>query len=164
MDYSITAEIIRSARIRRGITQKELAARLGVTNTAVSKWERGLGMPDVSLLRPLCEALRIAVSALLGDEGGDAAAGRDGCLSLNQINTPIVGTNSEEKPMTFEIDTGRAVKLSPYTRPRFRCGFPIPRTTRVPLRSSATPCAWTSDTPSTNGVPLSRESSARFPP
>ena len=114
MDYSITAEIIRSARIRCGITQKELAARLGVTNTAVSKWERGLGMPDVSLLRPLCEALRIAVSALLGDEGGDAAAGRDGCLSLNQINTPIVGTNSEEKPMTFEIDTGRAVKLSPY--------------------------------------------------
>ncbi len=42
MDYSITAHIIRNARIRRGITQKELAARLGITHTAVSKWERGV--------------------------------------------------------------------------------------------------------------------------
>ena len=42
MDYSIAAEIIRKARIRSGLTQKELADRLGVTNTAVSKWERGV--------------------------------------------------------------------------------------------------------------------------
>jgi len=114
MDYSITAEIIRNARIREGITQKELAVRLGVTNAAVSKWERGLGMPDVSILLPLCEILHIAVSALLGDGDDDAASGRDGCLALNQISSPAVVGGSEEKTITFEIDTGRTVKLSPY--------------------------------------------------
>ncbi|MBE6725188.1 MAG: helix-turn-helix domain-containing protein [Ruminococcaceae bacterium] len=114
MDYSITAEIIRKARIRSGITQKELAARLGVTNTAVSKWERGLGMPDVSLLLPLCDALRITVSALLGKEDDGSVPGRTDCLTVNQIDTPTVGERNEENAMTFEIDTGRTMKLSPY--------------------------------------------------
>ena len=114
MDYSITAEIIRKVRIRSGITQKELAARLGVTNTAVSKWERGLGMPDVSLLLPLCDALRITVSALLGKEDDGSVPGRTDCLTVNQIDTPTVGERNEENAMTFEIDTGRTMKLSPY--------------------------------------------------
>lgn len=42
MDYVITGNKIRAARAKTGLTQKQLAERLGVTNTAVSKWERGV--------------------------------------------------------------------------------------------------------------------------
>ena len=54
-------------RLRRekGMTQKELAACLYVSDKAVSKWERGLSVPDISLLVPLAEQLNVTVSELL---------------------------------------------------------------------------------------------------
>ena len=48
-----------------GLTQKDLAARLHVTDKAVSKWETGRGLPSVDLLEPLAEALDLTVSELL---------------------------------------------------------------------------------------------------
>ena len=48
-----------------GMTQKEFAQRLFVTDSAVSKWERGLSLPDVALLTPLSEALGVGVAELL---------------------------------------------------------------------------------------------------
>lgn len=48
-----------------GLTQKDLAARLHVTDKAVSKWERGLSYPDVTLLEPLAEALDLGVEELM---------------------------------------------------------------------------------------------------
>lgn len=55
------------AGLRRegGMTQKELAQRLFVSDKAVSKWERGLSMPDVALLAPLSELLGVTVTELL---------------------------------------------------------------------------------------------------
>ena len=55
------------AQLRRekGMTQKELAARLYVSDKAVSKWERGLSVPDISLLVPLAEQLNVTVAELL---------------------------------------------------------------------------------------------------
>ena len=52
-------------RKERGLTQRELAQRLYVSDKAVSKWERGAGMPDISMLMPLAEALGVTVSELL---------------------------------------------------------------------------------------------------
>ena len=46
-----TGQFISERRKAIGLTQKELAERLGVTNKAVSKWETGGGMPDVSMLK-----------------------------------------------------------------------------------------------------------------
>lgn len=59
-------EIISIERQNRNMTQEEFASRLGVTPQAVSKWERGGGLPDVSLLSGICQILRISANRLLG--------------------------------------------------------------------------------------------------
>lgn len=55
-------------RKEKGLTQKDLAAQLNVTDKAVSKWERGLCYPDISLLATLAEALGVSVVELLQGE------------------------------------------------------------------------------------------------
>ena len=52
-------------RKEKGLTQRELAQRIFVSDKAVSKWERGAGLPDVALLIPLAEALDVTVTELL---------------------------------------------------------------------------------------------------
>ena len=60
--------LIAKLRKERNMTQKEMAAKLGVTDKAVSKWERSLSYPDVTLLLPLADALGITASELLNGE------------------------------------------------------------------------------------------------
>ena len=62
---------ISAARKKLKYTQRELAEKLGVSDKTISKWERGAGYPDISLLLPLCRELGIEVSQLLGDEETD---------------------------------------------------------------------------------------------
>ncbi|MDE6607698.1 MAG: helix-turn-helix domain-containing protein [Lachnospiraceae bacterium] len=64
MNHTI-GEIISIERQNRNMTQEEFASRLGVTPQAVSKWERGSGLPDVSLLSGICQILRISADRLL---------------------------------------------------------------------------------------------------
>ncbi len=59
---------LQTLRKEKGYTQKELAAFLFVSDKAVSKWERGLSLPDTSLLIPLGEALGVTVTELLKGE------------------------------------------------------------------------------------------------
>lgn len=68
MDYEKIGRFIYELRKNKKLTQKDLAESLSVTIQAVSKWERGLGCPDVSLLRPLSEELGISISELLNGE------------------------------------------------------------------------------------------------
>lgn len=68
MDQSKTGGLIRALRTQKGLTQKELAEAVGVGNRAVSKWERGLGCPDVSLLPELSKVLGVRLEALLSGE------------------------------------------------------------------------------------------------
>lgn len=63
---------ISQLRKEKGYTQKQLAQRLYISDKAISKWERGLSMPDVSLLLPLAAALGVTVTELL--EGRRLAA------------------------------------------------------------------------------------------
>lgn len=58
-------EIISARRKELGMTQKELAAKLNVTDKAVSKWERGLAFPDISSIPQLAEVLEISVAELM---------------------------------------------------------------------------------------------------
>ena len=60
-----TGQFIARRRKAIGLTQKELADRLGVTNKAVSKWETGGGMPDISVLQELSRILEVSVDELL---------------------------------------------------------------------------------------------------
>lgn len=65
MDQKITGKFIAELRRERGLTQKELADKLLLSDKTVSKWEQGRGFPDVSLLLPLCEILEVTVNELL---------------------------------------------------------------------------------------------------
>ena len=51
-------------RIKRGYTQEQLAEKLGISINAISKWERGLNLPDVSLMKELCKILDITLNEL----------------------------------------------------------------------------------------------------
>ena len=68
MNTYITAATIKAIREAKGLTQTELAARIGVTDKAVSKWETGKGLPDVSLLEPLAAALGTSVIELMNGQ------------------------------------------------------------------------------------------------
>ena len=68
MDAVYTGKQIAALRREKGLTQKELAERLSVTDKVVSKWETGKNYPDLALLQPLAETLGTTVSALLGAE------------------------------------------------------------------------------------------------
>ena len=70
MDKAKTGALIAAARKERNMTQKELAKVLHVSDRAVSKWERGAGFPDISLLEPLADALGLGVLDLLRGERG----------------------------------------------------------------------------------------------
>nr|MBQ6242783.1 helix-turn-helix domain-containing protein [Lachnospiraceae bacterium] len=68
MDSYVTGAVIRRLREERDMTQEELAERIRVSAKAVSKWETGRGLPDVSLLEPLAGALGISVAELFSGE------------------------------------------------------------------------------------------------
>jgi len=68
MNSKKIGEYISTLRKKNYLTQMELADQLGVTDKAVSKWERGAGYPDISLLQPLSEALGISINELLEGE------------------------------------------------------------------------------------------------
>ena len=59
------SKIIKEARIKKGMTQQELADSVYVTRQTISKWESGSGSPDISNLHVLAEALGISVDELL---------------------------------------------------------------------------------------------------
>jgi transcriptional regulator with XRE-family HTH domain len=65
-------EIISQKRKEKGMTQADLAAKMNVTDKAVSKWERGLSCPDVNSLSTLAEAFDMPVSELLNAKSNDA--------------------------------------------------------------------------------------------
>lgn len=68
MDQIKTGELIRQLRTASGLTQRELAERLSVSDKAVSKWECGNGSPDISLLSELAEVFGTDVQTLLAGE------------------------------------------------------------------------------------------------
>lgn len=75
MDKAALGKLILARRKEKGYTQKELAARLYVSDKAVSKWERGLSVPDISLLIPMSEVLEVASRNCWRD--GDPVPWRD---------------------------------------------------------------------------------------
>ena len=68
MNQELTGKFIAQLRKEKNLTQKELADKLGISDKTVSKWETGNGMPDVSLLQPLCEELSVNLNELLSGE------------------------------------------------------------------------------------------------
>ncbi|MBQ1506340.1 MAG: helix-turn-helix transcriptional regulator [Erysipelotrichales bacterium] len=71
MNLKRTGKLIADARAGKGYTQQELADRLHVSNSAVSRWENGDRFPDVSLLEPISKELDIPLSSLISGEEPD---------------------------------------------------------------------------------------------
>lgn len=68
MDLDKIGKFIALNRKNKGLTQEQLAEKLGVTNKTISRWETGKYMPDLSLLKPLSEELGITLNELLSGE------------------------------------------------------------------------------------------------
>ena len=68
MDSKKIGSFICERRKALGMTQLELANKLNITDRAISKWENGRGLPDISLIKPLCDELQITVNDLLSGE------------------------------------------------------------------------------------------------
>ena len=68
MDQLKIGKFIADCRKRKNLTQMQLAEKLGITDKAVSKWERSVAMPDTSIMLELCDILGISVNELLSGE------------------------------------------------------------------------------------------------
>lgn len=92
--------VISQSRQNQKMTQEEFAARLGVTPQAVSRWERGIGMPDISLVEGICRILQISANQLLGFSGQRVVENNDAALEKE-----ICG-NLFAEPLSIEIGSG----------------------------------------------------------
>ena len=68
-------EIISTLRKEKGMTQKDIADNLGITDKAVSKWERDIAFPDTATIPRLAEVLGVSVEALLQAKAAQVSAG-----------------------------------------------------------------------------------------
>ena len=68
MDQLKIGRFIAECRKSKNLTQMQLAEKLNITDKAISKWERGIAMPDTSIMLELCDVLGIAVNELLRGE------------------------------------------------------------------------------------------------
>lgn len=102
MDIEKVSKAIAFLRKRAGYTQKDLAERLGVSDKAVSKWERGLGLPDISSLRKLSVLLDTDTDSLLAGDVIHHDSGWHGVLMLDESGTGVdLRTVVYDKPMVY---------------------------------------------------------------
>ena len=92
-------ENIRAFRQKKGMTQEELALRLHVVRQTVSKWEKGLSVPDAELLIRLAEVLEVSVAQLLGGEAETATEEKPDAMieQLSRINEQLAIKNRRAK-------------------------------------------------------------------
>lgn len=106
MDMEKCGAFIRSCRMKRDLSQQELARELHVTREAVSKWENGRGFPEVSLLQPLAGVLGVTVSELLlGEAGRENDDALDAWLYLTKTEQQRQRKNSLWLVLTVSVLT-----------------------------------------------------------
>lgn len=88
-------------RKEKGFTQKELAEKLLISDKAISKWERGLSMPDIALLLPLSESLGVTITELLRGERMESPEP----MPMQEVEALVAGTirlSAQEEAATAE--------------------------------------------------------------
>ncbi len=91
------SENLKTLRKQKGFTQEELAARLNIVRQTVSKWEKGLSVPDAQLLMRLAEILEVPVSVLLGSAIPDDKEPDDIAAQLARINEQLAIKNHRSR-------------------------------------------------------------------
>jgi len=94
-------EKIRSARKSLGLTQRQLADRLGVSNTSVSNWEKGLSRPDADMIQMLCGILRLQPNDFYGTNEAPAEDPRRS-VSDEDIKFALFGGDGEITDAMFD--------------------------------------------------------------
>ena len=119
-DTNKVAKTIREARIARNLTQMNLADAMGVSYQAVSNWERGNSMPDISKLEDLCNVLALSPGELLGMESGAATrilAKEDAALTAEELSElapvlPPVQVKAQARKQ--KLNVALLVSIAPY--------------------------------------------------
>lgn len=110
MDAQKFGAFIAEMRKARGLTQAALAAQLHVTDKAVSRWERGLGFPDIGTIEPLAAALEVSVLELMRSERLP-----EGAVSNEEASEAITDTltfaQQRRASLFFDITAGLACLL-----------------------------------------------------
>ena len=113
MDLQKFGTFIAQCRKDKKMTQSDLAAKLNVTDKAISRWERGVGFPDINTIEPLAAALDVSVSELMKSERIDESE-----MSI-AMNNEIV--NNALSFAEKQIQQERKSVLSIIECPRFFC-------------------------------------------
>ena len=97
MDKEKTGQMIKEARTKKGYTQSELGDILGVSNKAVSRWEKGESFPDVGVLENLSVTLDIGIEKLItGDDGTKENA-------INELIRVVKIQNKQKRRMVIDV-------------------------------------------------------------
>lgn len=91
------SENLKTIRKNKGFSQEELAARINVVRQTVSKWEKGLSVPDSELLIKIAEVLEVSVSDLLGEKIEKEESKTDIAEQLMKINEQLIIKNNRSK-------------------------------------------------------------------
>lgn len=109
MNQEKIGKFILELRKEKDMTQQELANKLGVSDKTISKWENGRGMPDLSLMKPLCDILEISINELLTGERLDKKDYQEK-LEENILNTiNYTGSKLKRTNKIFKIVIGTTV-------------------------------------------------------
>ena len=131
MDQIKIGKFIAAARKARGMTQKQLAEQLSISDKTVSKWERGKGLPEVALMLPLCEALQITVNDLLSgekiSENNYQKKAEENMMSLMQEN------QENKKHLALSVICGVITVIAVCTLVVIAAYMPIPTAARIAL-------------------------------
>ena len=86
MNQEKIGKFISKCRKNKNMTQSDLAQALGVTDRSISNWENGKNMPDLSLLKPLCEILNISINDFINGEVSSKKITEDEILLTKAIS------------------------------------------------------------------------------
>ncbi|MBR1925967.1 MAG: helix-turn-helix domain-containing protein [Clostridia bacterium] len=99
MDIILIGQFLKEQRKAKNLTQQELADKIGVSQKTVSKWECGNGLPDATLMIPLCDELEISVNEL---------------LSGKKLSEEDYKSNAEQNFMELKIQQEKTTKFLLY--------------------------------------------------
>lgn len=131
MDQVKIGGFIKAVRKEKGLTQHELAEKLFISDKTVSKWETGNGLPDVTLMLPLCKILGISVNELLSGERLDGDQYYQKAEEI--ILTLMEERKREKKKLIISIIVGLTVMISAFTLLFVGALADLSETTRIVL-------------------------------
>lgn len=110
MDTNKIGSFIKELRNSQNMTQKDLAERINCTDKAISRWETGRGVPEVSLLMPLSKTLGVSVNELLMGERYSAETGEQENRMQEKITVPEIISKTDETIVSVIMEKDKEIK------------------------------------------------------